>query len=90
MNNGYVELSVWQVASASLLILINGGISVGLQLRMERLLLVASVRTVVQLFLIGLVLESIFRWDRWYVVLAIGTVMTLIAGINSSPLVCIS
>ena len=82
--DGYVELTAWQVGLATLLILINGGISIALGLKMERSLAIASVRTVVQLILIGLVLESVFRWDRWYVVLGLACVMTLIAGLTAA------
>lgn len=80
----YFELSFWQVGMAALLILINGVVSIALQLRMERSLLLASCRTVVQLILIGLVLEWIFRFDRWYVVLAWATVMTCVAGLTAA------
>jgi len=80
----YVELSYFQVALAGLLIAVNGAISVGLQLRMERSLFLASVRTVVQLLLVGLVLEWVFRLDRWYIVLGVGCLMTLIAGLTAA------
>lgn len=80
----YVELNYWQVALAALLIVINGAISVVLRLRMEQSLLIASIRTVVQLLLVGLVLEWVFRWDRWYVVMALACVMTLIAGLTAA------
>jgi putative ABC transport system permease protein len=81
MPKPYIELSYLQVALAALLILINGAISVLLKLELERRLLVAAVCTIVQLLLIGLVLEWVFRLDRWYVVLAMMTVMTVIAGV---------
>nr|VFK52264.1 MAG: putative ABC transport system permease protein [Candidatus Kentron sp. TUN]VFK52468.1 MAG: putative ABC transport system permease protein [Candidatus Kentron sp. TUN]VFK57979.1 MAG: putative ABC transport system permease protein [Candidatus Kentron sp. TUN] len=80
----YVTLTYGQVALAALLIVVNGAISVALHLRMERLLLIASVRTVVQLLLVGLVLEWVFRWERWYVVLGLAVVMTLIAGVTAA------
>ena len=82
--SGYVELSYVQVGLAGLLIAVNGVISVGLQLRMERSLILASVRTIVQLLLVGLVLEWVFRLDRWYVVLGVGCLMTLIAGLTAA------
>lgn len=80
MNEGYVELSLWHVAAAAALILINGVVSLTLRLKLEGSLLLASLRTVVQLLLIGLVLDSIFRFDRWYLVLALVMLMTLAAG----------
>ncbi len=79
----YVELSSFDVALAAALIVINGLISVGLGLRLERVLLIASVRTIIQLALIGLVLESVFAASQWYVVLGLITVMTVIAGISA-------
>ena len=76
-----IRLEFWQLAVAASLILLCGTVSVLLQLRLERRLLVAAIRTVVQLLLIGLVLEWIFKPDRqWYIVLAIMLAMTLIAG----------
>lgn len=83
MDN-YIDLSVTQVALAALLIVVNGVISLTLRLGMERTLLLASVRTVLQLFLIGLVLEWVFEVDRWYIVIAILTVMTVIAGVTAA------
>jgi putative ABC transport system permease protein len=80
----YVELTTWQVALTSLLILINGVISVGLRLRMERTLAIAAVRTIVQLTLLGLVLKSIFQLQHWYWVVGLAAVMTLIAGVTAS------
>jgi putative ABC transport system permease protein len=81
MEPPYLELSYFQVGLASLLILINGGISAILGLGLGRRLLWAATCTVVQLLLIGLVLEWIFRLNRWYAVLGIVLVMTLVASI---------
>nr|VFK46340.1 MAG: putative ABC transport system permease protein [Candidatus Kentron sp. TC] len=80
----YITLTYGQVALTALLILVNGAISVALHLRMERLLLIAGARTVIQLFLVGLVLEWVFRWERWYVVIGLAMVMTSIAGITAA------
>ena len=76
----YHALSYWDVAAAAALILINGIVSVALRLRMERSLLLASIRTIVQLLLVGFVLQWVFAIDRWYVVIAMLAVMTLVAG----------
>jgi putative ABC transport system permease protein len=81
MGHDYFELSYYQVGLAALLILINGAISVTLGLGLGRRLLVAAACTVGQLLLIGLILEWVFRLDRWYVVLALMLAMTLIAGV---------
>lgn len=80
----YVELTYWQVALAALLIVINAVISIVLRLRMEKTLLIAGIRTVVQLLIVGLVLEWVFRWDRWYVVIGLACMMTFIAGLTAA------
>ncbi|MHB0960668.1 MAG: ABC transporter permease [Pirellulaceae bacterium] len=79
----YVELSYMEVGLAALLILVNAAISLALRLGMERTLAWASVRTILQLVLIGLVLEWVFRIDRWYIVVGLLSLMTLIAGITA-------
>ncbi|MEK6233734.1 MAG: iron export ABC transporter permease subunit FetB [Planctomycetales bacterium] len=77
---GYVELTYWQVALAAALILVNAGVSAALGLRMEKSLLIASARTIVQLLMVGLVLQWVFQLDRWYLVAGLACLMTLIAG----------
>jgi putative ABC transport system permease protein len=75
------QLSPWQVGCAAALIVVCGLISIVLRLGMGRSLFFAAVRTVVQLLLIGFVLRWVFSVDRWYFVLAVMTLMTIIAGI---------
>lgn len=82
--DGYVELTWWQVSLTAILIVVNGVISVALRLKMERILLIASARTVIQLLLVGFVLEWVFRFDQWYIVMGLACVMTLIAGITAA------
>src|SRR5262249_22622131 len=48
-----------------------------------RRLLVAALCCVIQLLLIGLVLEWVFRLNRWEVVLGLMVVMTLVAGVSA-------
>lgn len=74
------NLSLWDVGLAALLIVVNGAVSVALKLDLERKLAWAAVRTVVQLLAIGYVLAWVFAHGRWYVVLPLMIVMTLIAG----------
>ena len=78
-----VELSLFDVGLAAALILVNAAISVALGLRLEKSLALAAVRTVAQLLLVGLVLQKIFEWKQWYVVLAMVTFMTAIAGTSA-------
>lgn len=81
MRPEYIDLSAGQVAVAAALIAINAAISLALKLGIERRLVVASVRTVVQLVLIGLVLDWVFAVRTWPVVLGLAAIMATIAGI---------
>lgn len=74
-----ILLTYWDVALASSLILLVLVISWRLRLRLTSTLLMAAVRTVIQLSFIGLILAWIFAREQWYEVLVILTVMTLIA-----------
>src|SRR5262249_40440579 len=78
MRQGYFDLSYYQVAFAALLILINGSVSALLGLGLGRRLLLAAACTVVQLLLVGLVLEWVFHAGRWYVVLGLMLAMTVV------------
>ena len=65
-----IVLDVADLAIAAALLLINGGLSLWLQLRLEVRFLVAALRMVAQLLLIGLVLKWLFVaaspvWPRW-------------------------
>ena len=57
---GYITLSYWEVAAASVFVFIDAGLSVIFGLRLHRSLLVAAIRMVVQLALVGLVLTTLF------------------------------
>ncbi|MGN6667259.1 MAG: ABC transporter permease [Trinickia sp.] len=80
VNPGLHHLSLADVAIAAVLIVVNGAISVALSLGLGRQLALAAVRTVVQLLAVGYVLGWVFSVDRWYVVLALMMLMTIIAG----------
>lgn len=71
------------VALASLLLLVSVGVSAYLKLGLTKTLLIAGVRTVVQLSLVGLILAWVFARDSALQVLSILTVMTLIASVSA-------
>lgn len=77
----YLRLGYGQVGLAALLILINGGISLALRLGLERRLLVASVRTTVQLLLVGMVLQQVFALQSPRVVVVWMLFMAVVAGV---------
>jgi putative ABC transport system permease protein len=77
--SGPLPLSLEQLALASVLVLLNGLLSVALGLGVERRLLIAALRTVTQLLLIGFILTPVFAWQHPGPVLALGTVMIALA-----------
>jgi putative ABC transport system permease protein len=81
MEDTYLQISFFQLALASLLVIVNLGLSVWLRLGLTRSLLVASVRMTVQLLLIGFGLEFIFALNEPLPVLVVALVMAALAGI---------
>jgi putative ABC transport system permease protein len=66
------ELAATDLALAALLLVLNAGLSLWLQLGIARSLLVAGARMVVQLLLVGLVLRSVFALSSpWLVALVL-------------------
>ncbi len=60
MSGGPIPLGAVELAIASCLVVVAGAVSLGLRLGLERRLALASVRTVVQLLLVGYVLKWVF------------------------------
>jgi putative ABC transport system permease protein len=56
----YIQLGLVDLAIAGSLVLLNGGLSLVLHLRLEKQFLIATVRMIVQLLLVGLVLTKLF------------------------------
>jgi len=76
-----IPLSPWDLTVAAGLLLTSAAISVALQLGIGKRLVIAGVRTVVQLLLIGLVLQFVFALERWWIVVAVFLSMVINAGI---------
>ena len=81
MSDQYINLSWSQVAWASALVLINAFISVRIHLGLERRLVLAAVRMVIQLLLIGAVLRWVFSLGQWYTVVPLMIAMSLIGSL---------
>ncbi len=75
-----ITLSSLDLSLAALLVLAQALLSRRLDLGLERELLVAAARTVVQLSLIGLVLKGLFGLPGWYWLPPAALVMLLLAG----------
>ncbi|MBW4653927.1 MAG: iron export ABC transporter permease subunit FetB [Kaiparowitsia implicata GSE-PSE-MK54-09C] len=83
MESNYIAISYGQLALSALLIVVNLALSVALRLGLAQSLLIAALRMVLQLLLIGFVLEWLFTQDNALVVVAIALVMTAIAGVSA-------
>ena len=83
MNGGptaeYIQLTPWDLGLAALLLLIPALISLALKLGLEKKLAIAAFRTVLQLSLLGLILEWVFNANRWYYVVPMLLVMFFFA-----------
>lgn len=76
----YVSLSYWDLVLAALLLLINGAISFGFRLRLERSVAISAVRMVLQLALLAVFLKFIFASDSVWPTLAFALLMLAATG----------
>ena len=76
----YIEIDLWDLSLAALLVLANAGLSLVLQLRLERQFLIAAARMVVQLVLVGFVLTTLFRLASPFWTALAALAMILFAG----------
>lgn len=75
-----IDLAWWKLGLAALLILALAGTGYLARLGITRSLLIAALRTVIQLALIGLVLEALFASSAFYWIALLALVMLLVAG----------
>ncbi|MCG5548493.1 ABC transporter permease [Halorhodospira halochloris] len=80
MTGEIIELQALDLAIAGALVVALAGLSWAGRLGVERSLLVAAARTVIQLLLVGLVLETLFAHATLYWVALMGLIMLLVAG----------
>ena len=78
-----VQLGAGDLALAALLILVNAGVSLAFQLGLERRLLIAAVRSVTQLLLLGLVLQWVFDLSAPWLVFTMMIAMGLVAAFEA-------
>lgn len=78
-----MTLDLSQLLLATSLILVNIGLSIVLKIGLTRSLVVASVRMITQLFLIGYILKWLFEQDNPILILTVAFMMTGIAGFSA-------
>ena len=74
-SDGAIPIALPRLALAAGFVLTAGLVSLGLRLELERRLLVASLRTVLQLLIVGSLLGWVFALEHPFVVLALMTAM---------------
>ncbi|MBI3561979.1 MAG: iron export ABC transporter permease subunit FetB [Gammaproteobacteria bacterium] len=80
MSEPVIVLSAWDLGFAALLVLLLAVLSMLLRLRLSARLVIAAVRTAVQLVLLGMVLEYLFRYRDGWLVLLVSLLMLAVAG----------
>lgn len=78
--SGPLVLGYGDLLLAAALVLVGGLISVALRLGLEKKLAIASIRTVVQLLLVGYILKWVFALESAPVVLGVAGIMIAVAG----------
>jgi putative ABC transport system permease protein len=79
LAGGVVAIGWPQLLLASGFVLVTGAIALWMQLGVTKDLAIATLRTYVQLLLLGLVLRWAFEADRWWWVIGILAIMTVAA-----------
>ncbi|KAG0757791.1 hypothetical protein G6F60_008046 [Rhizopus arrhizus] len=77
-RNGVPDLTWVNVAIASSFILVNGAISVVLGLKLEKTLIIAALRCLIQLTIMGFILEDVFKTKRPELVMLMACVLILL------------
>jgi putative ABC transport system permease protein len=84
VSDPLIHLGVWELLTATALVVAAGAVSLALRLDLGKRLAWASLRTVLQLGLIGLILKRIFALDRPILVVLLVLVMTALAAREAS------
>ncbi|KAI8075310.1 hypothetical protein BC940DRAFT_287986 [Gongronella butleri] len=79
MSDVYPHLSWYNVSIAALFLLINAAISIRLRLKLEKQLVIAALRCLVQLTIMGLLLRDIFETRRFYYVMGLTVLMLFLS-----------
>jgi putative ABC transport system permease protein len=84
MNTEYIDLNYVNLAFTLLMVAVAITFSIVEKLREETTILIATLRTAVQLLAVGFVLRYVFISHRWYVILGTLVLMNLFAGFDSA------
>ncbi len=76
----YIELSYWDLALASIFILLNGALSIAFRLGLAKKLFIVTIRMIVQLSIVAFLLKAIFAISSPFLTLIVALIMGLFAG----------
>jgi putative ABC transport system permease protein len=76
----YISISYLDLALASMLLLLNAGLSMMMSLGLSRQLFISAARMTVQLLLVGLVLKAVFAVGSLWMTITLAVIMGLFAG----------
>ncbi len=79
MNGSIIDISWFNVAATTFLVLAAGICSIYLKLKLEKDLLIGTIRTFLQLFLLGYVLKIVFALSNPWIVLLLFSFMIIFA-----------
>ncbi|CEG71959.1 hypothetical protein RMATCC62417_07598 [Rhizopus microsporus] len=79
MDNGSTDLSWWNVAEASAFVFIAALISLIFGIKLEFSLILSGIRCVIQLSLMGLILDDVLKTKHMSVIIIMSTVLVLLA-----------
>ena len=80
MSSAIIQLGPWQLGTAAALVLALSGLTWYMRLALSGKLLIAAMRTVIQLLLLGLILEYLFATSHPALIALVALVMLLVAG----------
>ncbi|RCH92009.1 hypothetical protein CU097_010422 [Rhizopus azygosporus] len=79
MDNGSTDLSWWNVVEASVFVFIAALISLIFGIKLEFSLILSGIRCVIQLSLMGLILDDVLKTKHMSVIIIMSTVLVLLA-----------
>ncbi len=81
--NEIIRISFWELLGAAGLVAIAAIVSIMLRLKLEKEMIIGTVRAFVQLMIVGYVLDWIFALNKWYLVTALLLLMIATASYNA-------
>ncbi|MDR2721943.1 MAG: ABC transporter permease, partial [Coriobacteriaceae bacterium] len=79
MNSGFVDIGYIELFASALLMLIAGVVSYKLELGQAKRILVSTLRCFIQLLAVGFLLQYLFEYQTWWIMVLVVAVMLIAA-----------